>query len=260
MTVPESLLLTLMLLGAVPLATLVGASAMVPPDGRRPGWRQWRRIRCEHCQQVPGHWAEWLPLVPSLVPRCRCTECAERPSLARGLAEAAVLCAGPLCLWRFGATPLAVAWLVFHALLLTCALVEWRTRQLPILPALAGTIGGLAIAALQWPDVTALRDSGIGAVAGFSLLWLAGLAQARWRAAAMGQGCLPEAVLFAMVGAWFGWRALPAAMLGSFILLALTQLSTAARRGRSLPYRRVPCWSPALAASVVFYEVLNHVA
>ena len=110
--------------------------------------------------------------------------------------------------WLHGLTPSALAWFVFHGLLIGATSLEFIRGRMPLREALLGTAAGLATAAMPWPDTSLLVERALGAGAGFAVVWLAGLAQAWWQPAALGEGSLPEALLFAMAGAWFGWKAL----------------------------------------------------
>ena len=87
------------------------------------------RSRCPHC----GHgirWHENIPVLSYLLLRGRCSHCHG----AIGLRYPAVeLLTGALfyaCAWRWGASPSALAWSAFSAMLLALALIEvGRFRQ-----------------------------------------------------------------------------------------------------------------------------------
>lgn len=138
-----------------------------------------------------------------------------------------------------GAFLLVLAWL---------SVIDLRIRRLPdriVLPTL--TAGLLLNAALQ--VVTTPQDAVLGALSGYGLLWLL---SALWcvrsglggsRSAAFGGGDLK---LAAMIGAWVGLSALPAALLVAFVGGTAAVLPGLAL-GRCRLSHQIP-FGPALAA------------
>lgn len=125
------------------------------------------------------------------------------------------------CAWRFGATPAAVAAVVYVIVLLALAWIDAETGYLPdmlTLPllwlGLLVNIGG---------TFAPLADGVIGAVAGYMSLWLLGNAFL-WFAGRQGMGN-GDFKLLAALGAWLGWMSLPRILLlASLLALAVALL------------------------------------
>ncbi|MBP7565977.1 MAG: hypothetical protein KA795_08210 [Burkholderiaceae bacterium] len=262
-------LLLLMLLmataGALALARVLVTPARASASQGGDRLQRWRPAACAHCL-APASAAQWLAPLWSLRRSGpargagTCARCGGQPPRAVVLFVAALPFALLLSLAGAGATPGAVGWMLFHGLLLWLALADSagphaarldaqrRTHAIQI-AALAGIVPGVAMAAQPWVAAA-------GAAGGGGAIWLAGLAQARWRQDAGGQGTSTEALAFALVGAWLGWRALPSVMLLSAALLVL--LSWLAR-GRRAPWAHRISWLPALAAATFIHEASHHV-
>jgi prepilin signal peptidase PulO-like enzyme (type II secretory pathway) len=223
--------------------------------------------RCSLCQHAAGLSGLLMP-VAWIGRGLRCPQCRRRASAQRLLPPALCLAAVPLCVCVYGAVPWTLAWVFFHVLLVGVVAMELWSARIPMRWLAAGVLTGLAGAAAQGIDADPSRDRLAGAVAGFLVVWLAGVAQAHWRSGALGESSLPEALLFSMAGAWLGWRALPALMLGSFALLMLATLvrhtlpRACAHWLDPLVYPRpgapAPPWSPVLAAAIVIHEGLRN--
>lgn len=121
------------------------------------------------------------------------------------------------CAWHFGATPVALAAMLYGIVLLTLAWIDAETGFLPdalTLPLLwLGLLVNLAGA------FSPLADAVLGAVAGYMSLWLInGAFLLLTGRRGMGNG---DFKLLAALGAWLGWMPLPWILL-SASLLALT--------------------------------------
>lgn len=194
------------------------------------------RSACPHC----GHrirWYENIPVLSYAVLRGRCSACSARISLRYPMVELATGALFCFCLWRWGPTPIGLAWCGFSALLLALALIDWDTTFLPDDMTLPLLWAGLLVAALRWSPVM-LEDAVFGAAAGYLSLWLVYWA---FRLATgkegMGYG---DFKLFAALGAWFGWQALVpiilmASVIGAVIGIAL-KLRSGLREGGYVPF------------------------
>ena len=213
------------------------------------------RSRCDGCR---------LPLAPAdLVPvfgfawnlgRCRgCGAPIDRVHLLVELAAAAIggaafVFAGPIA---------ALVWAVLGWGLLLLAALDWRHYWLPDALTLCLAAAGLALGGLI--DAARIDDRLIGLVVGFGALW----AVARAYRAIRGRDGLGggDPKLFAAIGAWLGWQALPFVLLAASLLgllLALTALvhgravtgATALPLGTLLCVAAVPGWLTARALGI----------
>ena len=142
------------------------------------------------------------------------------------------------CVWRWGWSPLALAWCGFSAALLVLALIDWDTTLLPDDVTLPLLWAGLLVAALQWNPAVSLNSALWGAVAGYLSLWLVYWAfKLATGKEGMGFG---DFKLFAALGAWFGWPALipmilMASVIGAAIGIAM-KFSSGLREGGYVPF------------------------
>jgi leader peptidase (prepilin peptidase) / N-methyltransferase len=189
------------------------------------------RSRCPSC----GHtiaWHENIPLLSYLRLRGRCAACktpiSPRYPLVEVLTGALFAAVG----WRFGATPVALLWCGFCAVLVALAGIDWDTTLLPDNMTLPLLWAGLVASALGW--TIPLGDALWGAVAGYlslwSVYWLFKLATGK---EGMGFG---DFKLLAALGAWLGLKmVLPASILGAIVGIVM-KLAASLREGRYVPF------------------------
>ena len=194
------------------------------------------RSRCQHCGH-PIRWFENIPLISFLVLRGKCRQCQTAISVRYPAVELATGALFFFCAWRWGLTPVALAWCGFAAALLTLALIDWDTTLLPDNITLPLLWAGLIAAALGLSHVP-LADSLWGAVGGYLSLWLVywGFKLATGKEG-MGFG---DFKLFAALGAWFGWQALipiilMSSVIGAVIGIAM-KFSSGLREGGHIPF------------------------
>ena len=175
------------------------------------------RSHCPHCQKmIPAY--DNIPLLSYLLLRGRCRACRHRISPIYFGVELLSGVIAVFCMLWFGNLGTAFAAFAFSEILLALIVIDIRWQLLPdslTLPLLwLGLLVNLN--GLFSPLGTAV----IGAAAGYLSLWLLThgyyLMTRRW---GMGHG---DFKLFAALGAWFGWQALPiiiiiAAVLGIVI-------------------------------------------
>jgi leader peptidase (prepilin peptidase) / N-methyltransferase len=193
------------------------------------------RSRCPSC----GHqiaWYENLPLLGWIGLRGRCSACGTRIGLRYPLVELATGALFAAVAWRFGPTPVALAWCAFAATLVALAMIDWDTTLLPDSLTLPLLWGGLVAAALGW--TLPLSAAVWGAVAGYLSLWtvyqLFKLATGK---EGMGHG---DFKLLAALGAWLGWPMLvpiilAASALGAVVGIAM-KFGGSLREGRYVPF------------------------
>jgi leader peptidase (prepilin peptidase)/N-methyltransferase len=193
------------------------------------------RSRCPSC----GHmirWHENIPVLSWLRLRGRCSACRAPIPARYPLVELATAVVFGLIAWRTGATPVALLWCAFAAVLIAAAVIDWDTTLLPDDLTLPLLWGGLVAAALGW--TVPLADALWGAVAGYlslwSVYWLFKLVTGK---EGMGYG---DFKLLAALGAWLGVKMiLPvllfASIIGAAVGLAM-KASGALREGRYVPF------------------------
>lgn len=146
------------------------AAGIGPAPAQEPFNLMVPRSRCPAC----GHMVQWyenIPVISYLFLRGRCSACKARISLRYPLIELATGALFFFCVWRFGLTPVAVAWCGFSAALLTLAFIDWDTTLLPDDITLPLLWAGLLASAMQWTGIP-LSASVLGAAAGYLSLWL----------------------------------------------------------------------------------------
>ena len=193
------------------------------------------RSRCPSC----GHriaWHENIPVASYLWLRGKCSACKTRISPRYPLIE---LLTGALFAaigWRFGATPTALLWCGFAAVLVALAGIDWDTTLLPDNLTLPLLWAGLVAGAAGW--TIALPDALWGAVAGYlslwTVYWLFKLATGK---EGMGFG---DFKLLAALGAWLGLKmvlpvVLAASVLGAIVGIGMKMASNL-REGRYVPF------------------------
>lgn len=191
---------------------------------------------CPSCTK-PLSWADKIPVVSYLGLRGRCRHCSAPIGRRYPLVELVTAVLFAACAWRWGASPAALAWAAFAAVLLALACIDADTQLLPDDLTLPLAWAGLIVAALGWTAVS-LSQALWGAVAGYLLLWLVhhGFKWVTGRQG-MGQG---DFKLLAALGAWLGWPALlPVVLLASGAGAAVgigLRLSGRLQAGEPLPF------------------------
>jgi leader peptidase (prepilin peptidase)/N-methyltransferase len=160
--------------------------------------------RCPSCAAPIRPWQN-VPVVSWLLLRGRCAKCQAPISFRYPAVELAAALAAVLMAWRFGASPAAMAAMVFGWSLLALTFIDLDTQLLPddiTLPLL--WLGLLVNAFGTFVD---LRSAVFGAAGGYLILWLV-----YWgfrliaKKEGMGYG---DFKLLAALGAWTGWQVLP---------------------------------------------------
>jgi leader peptidase (prepilin peptidase)/N-methyltransferase len=169
------------------------------------------RSACPHCGHPIGA-LENIPIVSWLALGGKCRACRKPISARYPVVEAVTGVLSALLVWHFGSGWLGLATLVFAYLLIAMTLIDIDHKELPddltypllwtgLLVNLNGSESGFV----------PLRDAVIGAVAGYMSLWLvARTYQLVRKRPGMGEG---DFKLLAALGAWLGWKMLPAVIL-----------------------------------------------
>ena len=195
------------------------------------------RSRCSNC----GHkiiWYENIPVLSYVFLRGKCAVCGTSFGVRYPAVELMTGVLFAFCVWRWGATPAALAWCGFSAVLLALALIDWDTTLLPDDMTLPLIWAGLICAALQFNPTVRLPDALWGAVAGYMSLWLVyWVFKLVTGKEGMGYG---DFKLFAALGAWFGWTALVPIILMASVIGAVAgigmKFSSGLRAGGYVPF------------------------
>jgi leader peptidase (prepilin peptidase) / N-methyltransferase len=200
------------------------------------------RSACPHC----GHKItalENIPVISYLALRGKCIECKAPISVRYPLVEALTGIASAWLIWHFGSGLMGLSSLLLVFLLIAMTFIDLDTQLLPddlTLPLLwAGLLVNLNATFVP------LEDAVIGAAAGYlslwGVFWLFKLATGK---EGMGYG---DFKLLAALGAWLGWKMLPAIIMLSSVVGAIVGISLIvfARHGRDKP---IP-FGPYLAAA-----------
>lgn len=193
------------------------------------------RSRCPSC----GHaiaWYENIPVISYLWLRGRCSECKTRISVRYPLVELLTGILFGLVGWRFGATPVALLWCGFAAVLVALSGIDWDTTFLPDNLTLPLLWAGLVASAVGW--TIPLSDAVWGAVIGYlslwSVYWLFKLATGK---EGMGFG---DFKLLAALGAWLGLKMILPVVLAASIIGAVVgivmKVGGSLRSGRYVPF------------------------
>lgn len=195
------------------------------------------RSRCSSCGHVIG-WHENIPVLSYLFLRGKCASCGTSYGFRYPVVEVVTGALFSFCIWRWGLTPIGLAWCGFSAALLALAVIDWDTTLLPDDITFPLLWAGLIVAALQWNPAVNLSTALWGAVAGYLSLWLVYWAfKLVTGKEGMGYG---DFKLFAALGAWFGWPALVpiilmASVIGAIIGIAM-KFSSGLREGGYVPF------------------------
>lgn len=181
------------------------------------------RSYCPRCKSPLGL-ANLIPVLSYVAQRGRCAICSAKISPRYPVVEALGGAAALISVLQFGLTPAALAAALFAFALIALAFIDAETGYLP--DAITMPLTGAGIAANAVELFAPVRDSVIGAIAGFVIFWAIGAVYERVRKRE-GLG-LGDAKLLAAIGAWAGWIYLPLVI---FLAALATLAAIALRRG-----------------------------
>jgi leader peptidase (prepilin peptidase)/N-methyltransferase len=193
------------------------------------------RSACPHCgHQITA--LENIPIVSWLFLRGKCSSCKAPISARYPLVEAVSGILSGLLVWHFGSGWLGLATLVFAYLLIAMTLIDVDHKELP--DDLTYPLLWLGLLINLDGGLVPLRDAVLGAAAGYMVLWVVARAYQLVRGQiGMGEG---DFKLLAALGAWFGWKMLPAIILlssfvGAGIGLAMIAIGRT-KKGQHIPF------------------------
>lgn len=211
-----------------------------------------------HCPQCSAtvRWCDNIPLLSYWLLKRRCRICSTPISWRYPLVELLMGIATAVLFWQFGLSWEAVLLTGLSMFLLALAAIDLQTFLLPDKLTLPGLWLGL-FASLFGYFATPV-DAIIGAIAGYGVLWLFfWLYRIFTGKEGIGYG---DFKLLALLGAWFGWQALPvlvviAAGTGS-IYGVILMLRGQATRDTALPFGPFIAFSGWLWA-ILFIDMGN---
>lgn len=213
------------------------------------------RSRCPSCAHPIGA-LENVPVLSYLLLRGRCRNCKAPISIRYPVIELLTAAISAAVAYRFGFGWQTAAALIFAWAMIALAFIDFDTQLLPdniTLPLLwTGLLCNLA------GVFTDLASAVIGAAAGYlalwSVYWAFKLATGK---EGMGHG---DFKLLGAIGAWFGWKLLPAVILLSSLVGAVVGIAliTFARHGRNVPIPFGPYLVLAALIALFWGDALNH--
>ncbi len=180
---------------------------------------------------------ENIPVFSYLLLRGRCSGCGNPISIRYPVIELLTGLLSAWTAWHFGLGWQMAAALLFGWLLIALAFIDIDHQLLPDNLVLPLMWGGLLLSIGEINGVS-MRDSLIGAAAGYLSLWLVyHLFRLATGKEGMGYG---DFKLLAALGAWMGWQMLPliiilSAVVGAVVGIALILLGRQ-RRGSTIPF------------------------
>ncbi|SNS22169.1 type 4 prepilin peptidase 1 Aspartic peptidase. MEROPS family A24A [Noviherbaspirillum humi] len=200
------------------------------------------RSSCPHCGHKIGA-LENIPVLSYAILRGKCAECKAPISLRYPMVEALTGVLSAAVAWHFGTGYTGLAALLFTYLLIALTFIDADTQLLPDDLTLPLLWAGLLVNLNGF--FVPLSEAVIGAAAGYLVLWsIYWLFKLVTGKEGMGYG---DFKLLAALGAWLGWKMLPAIILLSSLVGALVGIALIlfAKHGRENP---IP-FGPYLAAA-----------
>jgi len=166
---------------------------------------------CPKCEHKLA-WYDNIPVLSYLILRAKCRYCQQAISLRYPVLELLMGLSWALLLWHFSMTPEAVMAITLVTLLIVLSIIDLETELLPN----SLTFPGIALGLLYNLWHGDIQSSVLGALAGYFVFWsVAMLFFLATKKQGMGGG---DFKLLAMLGAFFGWQALPLIVLFSSVL------------------------------------------
>ena len=229
------------------------AAAELGVDGDEPAEERFNlavpRSRCPHCG-APIKASNNIPIFSWIRLRGRCPDCAAPIGWRYPMVEALGGFVAIAAFWWFGLSWQAFAAAIYLWALIALAFIDWESGLLPDQVTLPLLWCGLLV---NWLDDGIMLGSAvIGAAAGYLSLWAVYWAfKLGTGKEGMGYG---DFKLYAAIGAWLGWQALPLVLLLSAVagvLFALPPILLG-RRDRSAPIPFGPFLAAAGGAALFF--------
>ena len=199
---------------------------------------------CPACRE-PIAWYDNIPVISFLLLKGRCRHCQTTISLRYPFLELCIGASWAYLAWHFGPSIQLAMALSLVSLLWILSLIDLETGLLPDVLTLPGIVVGFAFSLWAGNPV----DSLVGAVAGYGVFWAVARAFLLFTGReGLGYG---DFKLLAMLGAFFGWQALPSivllASLAGIVIGSLFLLTSGKHARSQIPF------GPFLAAGGVIW-------
>jgi leader peptidase (prepilin peptidase)/N-methyltransferase len=202
--------------------------------------------RCPQCGH-PIRFYDNIPVLSYLLLGGKCRDCGVRISCRYPLIEILTAFFAFAAFQKFGMTPLALVVFLFICVLVVISFIDLDHQIIPHVLTLTG-IPVFAILAIFFRGVT-LGDSFFGIMVGAgSLYFVAVYYEALTGREGMGGG---DVNLFAMLGAFFGWKALTMIILTSSFTGAVVGVAVMLAKGKDMKYA-IP-FGPFLSLAGIIY-------
>lgn len=222
------------------------ADSLAVDEDEMPNLSLWHpSSSCFACWERVAPWHN-VPVLSWLLLRGRAACCHSRIPLQYPLVELAAAALAMGAVWRFGYGTDVIAAMLFSWVLLTAAVIDWRTQLLPDSLTLSLLWAGLLYS--MHGGLVSVGSAVVGAAVGYLSLW-AIFHAFRLLTGREGLG-YGDFKLLAALGAWLGWQVMPTLLLLSSTvgaLVGLTLLATG-HLGRQQP---MP-FGPFIAGAGVF--------
>ena len=193
------------------------------------------RSHCPYCQQMIAAYYN-IPIISYFMLKGRCAMCLHPISKRYPIIESITCVVSAFLAWHFGLGPQLWAALAFSYALIAITMIDIDEQLIPDIITLPMIWLGLLLNTQHL--FTTLDSAVIGAIAGYSSLWLfTKIYYLLTYKVGMGNG---DFKLFALFGAWIGWQVLPfiiicSSLVGAIIGIIL-MLSKQADRNTAIPF------------------------
>lgn len=197
---------------------------------------------CPACNTPIKPWHN-IPVLGWLILRGRCAACGAPISIQYPVVELLGGLLAGVVAYVFGPSTEAIAAMIFSWALLALSVIDLREQLLPDLITIPLMWGGLLLS--LFGVFVEVHSALIGAIAGYLSLWIIyWIFRLATGKEGLGYG---DFKIFAALGAWMGWQALPVVIVMSSVVGAVLGLSLLAtgqqKRGQRMPF------GPFLAAA-----------
>jgi leader peptidase (prepilin peptidase)/N-methyltransferase len=202
--------------------------------------------RCPHCSR-PIRFYDNLPVVSYFLLGGKCRDCGGRISARYPLVELLTALAAWLLFRKYGLSPAYGAVFLFSCVLIVITFIDLDHQIIPHVITLTG-IPVFSLLAVLYMGLSFV-DSFLGIMIGAGTLYFVAVYyEALRKREGMGGG---DVNLFAMLGAFLGWKSLLFVLLGSSLLGAIVGLAFILFKGKDMKYA-VP-FGPFLCMAAVLY-------
>jgi leader peptidase (prepilin peptidase)/N-methyltransferase len=212
-----------------------------------------------HCPQCNAPVRAWqnIPILSYVLLRGKCASCQKPISMRYPIIELVTGLLSGVVAWQFGATWLALAFLVLTWSLISLTMIDFDHQLLPDNITLPLLWLGLLVNALLPETTVSATDAVLGAIIGYMSLWsLYWVFKMLTGKEGMGYG---DFKLLAALGAWMGWQSLLLIVILSSLVGAIVGIALLLFRGqdRNIPIPFGPYLAGAGFIAMLWGDALN---